>query len=89
MPGEVRMEGGWRAMAVQSPLEFNLTGILSALAVPLAVARISIFVVSTYDTDYVLVRDRDVDRAVLTLRDAGHNVSDGGPHVDGCSRSIH
>ena len=75
-PAGIRKEGGWRGMAVRGPLDFDLTGIIAALAVPLAAARISIFVVSTYETDFLLVRDQDFDRAVLTLRNAGHNVSD-------------
>jgi hypothetical protein len=77
------VEAGWRALAVQGPLDFGLTGILAALAAPLAAARISIFAVSTYDTDYVLVRDRDLERAVLALREAGHSVSDGHGHAAG------
>jgi hypothetical protein len=48
--------------------------VLAGLATPLASAGISIFAVSTYDTDYVLVRDDDLDRAVRALREAGHNI---------------
>lgn len=77
VPSGVSVEEGWRAIAVQGPLDFRLTGVLAALAALLAVARISIFAVSTYDTDYVLVREHDLMRAVLALRDAGHDVSDG------------
>lgn len=83
VPSGVRVEAGWRALAVQGPLDFDLTGIIAALAAPLAAARISIFAVSTYDTDYVLVRDRDLERAVLALRGAGHSVSDGHRHAAG------
>jgi hypothetical protein len=71
------VEDGWRALAVHGSLDFGLTGILAALAAPLAAARISIFSVSTYDTDYVLVRERDLEGAALALREAGHSVSDG------------
>jgi hypothetical protein len=56
-------------------LDFNITGVLAAVAAPLAAAGISIFAVSTYDTDYLLVRDRELDRAVRALREAGHNIS--------------
>jgi uncharacterized protein len=76
VPSGVRLENGWRAMAVQGPIDFALTGILAALAEPLAAAGISLFAVSTFDTDYILVRDRDLERALLALRDAGHHVSD-------------
>ena len=56
-------------------MDFSLKGVLASLATPLADADISIFVISTYDTDYVLVREHDVNRAVLALREAGHDVS--------------
>lgn len=75
VPRGVMKEGGWRAMVVEGHLDFSLTGILAALTAPLAATGISIFGLSTYDTDYVLVRDRDLPRAVLALRKAGHTVS--------------
>lgn len=76
VPARVKSERGWRVLVVQGPLDFNLTGVVSALAGPLASAEISIFTLSTYDTDYLLVRDRDLRRAVAVLRDAGHVVSE-------------
>ena len=76
VPRGLRAKRGWRALAVQGPLDLRQTGILAALAGPLATVRISIFAVSTHDTDYVLIRDRDLQRAVRTLRGAGHKVSE-------------
>jgi hypothetical protein len=73
-------------VAVQGPLDLDLTGILAAIAVPLAAARITMFAVSTFDTDYVLVRARDLEWAILTLRDAGHHVSEGEDPLAGASR---
>ena len=61
-------------LAVRGPLAFDMTGVLAGLATPLAAAGISIFALSTYDTDYVLVRDDDLERAVGALRQAGHTV---------------
>jgi hypothetical protein len=52
-----------------------MTGVLAGLATPLATAAISMFAISTYDTDYVLVRRHDLDRAVHALEEAGHRVS--------------
>ena len=75
VPSGVKAEGPWLMLAVRGPLDFNITGVLAALAAPLARAGISIFAVSTYDTDYLLVRDRELDRAVRALREAGHNIS--------------
>lgn len=74
VPADVRHEGPWRALRVAGPLDFALVGILTRLTAPLAAAGIPIFAVSTFDTDYVLVRARDLDAAVTTLRDAGHAV---------------
>ena len=67
-------EKGWRCLKVQGPLDFSLTGILASLASPLAEASISIFAISTYGTDYILVRDHDLDEAKNVLSEAGHAV---------------
>jgi hypothetical protein len=71
------VELGWRALEVAGPLDFSLTGVMASLSTPLAEAGVSVFVVSTYDTDYVLVREPDLDRAQGALRDAGHGVEEG------------
>ena len=73
-PSEGEIELGWRAFKVAGPLDFSLTGILAALAVPLTAARISLFAISTFDTDYVLVREADLERTKAALRAAGHQV---------------
>ena len=75
VPPDAQAQRGWRALKVEGPLDFSLTGVLAALAAPLADARISIFALSTYDTDYVLVRDADLARACEVLRGAGHVVA--------------
>ncbi len=66
-PGCIKVEAGWRALKVEGPLDFSLTGILASLANPLAEAGISIFAISTYDTDYVLVKSGDLAKAVEVL----------------------
>ncbi|OGO38538.1 MAG: hypothetical protein A2W35_15990 [Chloroflexi bacterium RBG_16_57_11] len=71
VPPEVRAERGWRAIQVQGPLEFSMVGVLAAMAVPLAQVGISIFVLSTFDTDFVLVKEDALDRAVNALTQAG------------------
>jgi hypothetical protein len=74
VPRGVVCESPWRVLAVRGPLDLALTGVLASLTSPLATAAVSIFAISTYDTDYVLVRAADVDRAVKALRHAGHHV---------------
>ena len=74
VPRGVPMEGPWRAFKVQGPLVMTLIGVVAALANPLADAGISIFAISTYDTDYVLVHEPDLDAAIEALVGAGHTV---------------
>lgn len=69
-----RVEAGWRCLVVDGTLEFDQVGILASLAQPLAEAGVSIFVVSTFDTDYVLIKEETVDLASESLRVAGHQV---------------
>jgi hypothetical protein len=67
VPAEVTAERDWRAFKVEGPLDFALTGILARLAAPLAEADISLFAVSTYDTDYLLVREASLGQAARVL----------------------
>lgn len=73
--GTKPVELGWRCLKVEGPLDFALTGILAQIATPLADAKISIFALSTYDTDYVLVRGTDLGAARSALSQAGLHVS--------------
>ncbi len=74
VPQDWQAERGWRCLQVRGKLDFEVTGVLSALAAPLAFAGISIFVVSTFDTDYILVREPDLNRACEVLSAHGHTV---------------
>jgi hypothetical protein len=67
-------EAGWRCLKVLGPLDFDLTGVLASLAAPLAEAKVPIFAISTYDTDYVLVKERHLERARQALLANGHRV---------------
>ena len=77
VPEGVPMEGPWRAFKVQGPIVMTLIGVVASLANPLAAAGISIFAVSTFDTDYILVHEPEFDAAVRALTDAGHDVRPG------------
>jgi hypothetical protein len=74
VPEGVPMEGPWRAFRVKGQIVMTLIGIVVALANPLAAAGISIFAISTFDTDYILVHEPDFDAAVSRLTLAGHVV---------------
>ncbi|MBO0830121.1 MAG: ACT domain-containing protein [Streptosporangiales bacterium] len=76
VPADAVVEPGWRALGVLGPLDFALTGVLAGIAVPLADAGVSVFAVSTYDTDYVLVRADALRSALDVLRGAGHEVDE-------------
>jgi hypothetical protein len=71
LPDDLDAERDWRALAVVGPIAFTEVGVLASLAVPLRDADVSIFAISTFDTDYVLVRGTDLDRALKALEQAG------------------
>jgi hypothetical protein len=75
VPPEVRAQRGWAALRLHGPFEFTLTGILAAVLNPLRDAGVGIFALSTFDTDYVLVPQEKLDRALEALRAAGHTVT--------------
>ena len=74
VPDGVTTHGPFRALTVAGPLDFSLTGILSGLATALAEAGVSLFAVSTYDTDILLVPASQLDTARTALEAAGHSV---------------
>lgn len=67
VPQNVKVERGWRCFKVEGPLDFGLTGVLSSIAQPLAQAEISIFAISTYDTDYIMVKKENLQKAIMVL----------------------
>jgi uncharacterized protein len=75
VPADVRAERGFHCFTVVGPLDFSATGILASLAGPLGDAGVSIFVVSTFDTDLLLVRNTLLSQAVAVLRAAGHRIT--------------
>jgi hypothetical protein len=74
VPRDVRAERDWRCFEVAGPLDFALTGVVASLSATIADARISIFVVSTFDTDYLLVKAKDAQAAAQALSAAGHEL---------------
>jgi hypothetical protein len=74
VPPDASAERGWCALELAGPLDFSLTGVVAALVTPLAEAEIPIFILSTFETDYLLVREHDLHRSVDALTDAGYEV---------------
>ncbi len=74
VPPSVRSEPGWRCLMIEGPIPFETTGIAAAITSPLAAAEISLFFISTFDTDYVLVKEDQIQRAMDVLRESGCSV---------------
>jgi len=74
VPAEIKADRGWACLKLQGPFPFSETGILSSFIGPLAANAIPIFAISTYDTDYVLIKEEFVEKALSTLRKAGHKL---------------
>jgi hypothetical protein len=75
VPRKAQQAGPFTAFAVKGPLDFALTGVLATLLQPLAAAEISVFTISTFDTDWVLVPVGDAERAAEEWRRSGHTVA--------------
>lgn len=67
IPSDIKYEKDWRILKILGPLDFSLIGILSSISTILAQKGISIFAISTYDTDYILVKNKDIDNAIAAL----------------------
>ncbi|MBP1743414.1 MAG: amino acid-binding protein [Firmicutes bacterium] len=75
IPDEVKCEKDWRVFKIEGPLDFSLIGILAPISTILATAGVSIFAVSTFDTDYILVKNKDISCAVKALGDKGYEIT--------------
>lgn len=74
VPSHVKHEAGWRAFQLIGPVPFTTTGVVSGLTVPLAAAGIGVFILSTFDTDYLLVKEANLEKACAALLSAGFTV---------------
>jgi len=74
IPRDVKCENDWRILKVEGPLDFSLIGIIASISTILAHEKISIFAISTFDTDYILVKNNDIDKAVDSLTKESYEV---------------
>jgi uncharacterized protein len=74
VPERLRTEVSWRVMKVHGPFDFSEVGVLAALLQPLAAADVSVFAVSTFDTDYLLVQCSQLREAITGLRNASYTI---------------
>lgn len=72
IPKDIVCEGDWKVLKVKGPLDFALTGILANISTILADSDISLFAISTYDTDYILVKNNDLDQSIEALTKHKH-----------------
>lgn len=76
------VQPGWRCLEVVGPLDFGMVGVMASITGCLARASVSTFVLFTYDTDYVLVREQDLKMAVTWLARDGYHLSESHIHDD-------
>lgn len=70
----MKCEKDWCTLKVEGPLDFSLIGILSSISTILAENKISIFAISTYDTDYILIKEGEINKAIDALSDRGYKI---------------
>jgi hypothetical protein len=75
IPGDIVCNKDWRIIKIEGPLDFSLTGIISDISAIFKRKKISIFALSTYDTDYFLVKQKDLNIAIQALIENGHKVT--------------
>src|SRR5215469_2886209 len=74
VPQETKTTRGLRCAKVEGPFDFSVAGVHVSLAIPLAEANISVLAVATYETDHLLIQEKDLERAIRVLERAGHRI---------------
>ena len=64
----------WRLFKIEGPLDFSLIGVIADISAILKEVKISIFMISTYDTDYILVKENDLNTSIASLKKSGYNI---------------
>lgn len=74
VPVGVQAAPGWRLLSIEGPIPFETTGVAATLIAPLSAAGVSVFLIATFDTDYLLLRADAFERSLDLLRQAGHDI---------------
>ena len=74
IPDDVEAERGWTGFRIAGPLAFDQVGVIASITAPLDAAQVPVFVVSTYDTDYLLIKSDHLDSASEALTASGHRI---------------
>ncbi|MDV4149421.1 ACT domain-containing protein [Clostridium sp. AL.422] len=72
---EIKCERDWKVLKIEGPLDFSLIGILARISTLMANNDISIFAISTYDTDYILIKEEMIDRAIAVLENNNYKIN--------------
>jgi uncharacterized protein len=72
---DIPCSNGWRIFKIEGPLDFSLVGIIADISAIFKVKKIPIFTISTFETDYILVKQKDLGAGMKALRDQGHQIS--------------
>ncbi len=75
LPSQYQSDLKWRCFKIDGSFDLNQIGVISSISSPLADAGISIYVISTYDTDYFLIKEQNLEKTISTLSDIGHNIT--------------
>ena len=75
LPSQYQSGLKWRCFKIDGSFDLNQIGVISSISSPLADAGISIYVISTYDTDYFLIQEQNLEKTISTLSDIGHNIT--------------
>ena len=76
VPGACKTSENWKCIKVEGSFDLDAVGVLASIAEPLAQNKISLYAISTYDTDYILIHAKNIDKAVSCLKTFGHTIID-------------
>ncbi|HTI15786.1 MAG TPA: ACT domain-containing protein [Dictyobacter sp.] len=74
VPEDVTCERNWRGLKIEGPFELSSLGILASVVTPLSGAGMSVFAVATYNTDHILIKEHELERAITILQQDGHTI---------------